>query len=97
MKLTGHHRKAGFGIGLAVLACAACCAPIILAAIAGMATMTSAGIGWMLGGEIVALALLAAGGLAAVLVWRRWRAAQACGCGGEGCSPSRSCTLPRNP
>jgi hypothetical protein len=79
-------------LGLGVLACAACCAPLILAALGlGAGGLAAAAVAWA---EPVAVGLLA---IAAVLGFVAWKRRAAAGCnvtGAVSCAVDQSCCGP---
>lgn len=76
--------------GTAGLACAACCAPLVLPFILGGGALAGGAAAWAEWGELAGLALLTTTGIAGYIVWRRRRvAARTCGC-----NTGTSCDLP---
>ncbi len=83
--------------GLGIAACAACCAPIIIAPVAGL--IAAGGAGLALAGQ-VGLGVLVLAGVGAYVVLRRrqaaaQRAAASCNCAPDaGCNVGDVCELP---
>lgn len=82
--------------GTAGLACAACCAPLVLPFILGGGALAGGAAAWAEWGELAGLALLTTTAIAGYIVWRRRRiAARTCGCAPDGgCNTGASCDLP---
>lgn len=82
--------------GLGIAACAACCAPILIAPVAGL--IAAGGAGLALAGQVGLGAVVIAGVVAYVLLRRRQAAAQkaaaSCNCAPDaGCSVGDACDL----